>query len=68
MALNLNLTNRNTYTGLLSKFSPQFQQFIKDLGDSKSKSEEDAIVTRQAATLKDAIRKPGLNSKQQKGW
>ena len=35
--MTLNLAGKNPYTGLLSKFSPQFQQFVKELGDAKSK-------------------------------
>ena len=62
----LNFAGKNPYTGLMSKFSQEFQQFVKDLGDAKSKGEEDRIVHREADLLKVAIRKPGLTSRQQK--
>lgn len=62
----MDILSSNPYTGITSKFSQSFQMFIKDLGDAKSKFEEDRVISKEIGYLKETLTKPGITSKIQK--
>eukprot|EP00111_Clytia_hemisphaerica_P002601 TCONS_00007391-protein len=61
-----NLPSLSPYSTFGSKFTQSFQQFVKDIADSKSKTEEDRIISLEVERLKIAILKPVNSEKQRK--
>eukprot|EP00794_Sanderia_malayensis_P009386 gene9386-10375_t len=62
----VNIPGLSPYYGLATGFSRSFQNLIRDIGDARSKYEEDRIIQREVQYLKDNIDKPNVDSKQMK--
>ncbi|XP_065066485.1 uncharacterized protein LOC135692305 [Rhopilema esculentum] len=62
----ITLPGFSPYYGPTAGFSRAFQTFIKDIGDAKSKYEEDRIMLREINYLKEHLERPNIQQKQMK--